>query len=130
MPLDGHRILLVEDESLIALDLKSIIWKARGSVAAHAANLAQAMTLADTPGLSLAILDFRLGAETSLPVAAKLWAHGVPFLFHTACCSSDVFAAWPQVPVVLKPAAPATLVSALLLLATDNSDGAGSSKAA
>jgi DNA-binding NarL/FixJ family response regulator len=130
MPLVGHRILLVEDEALIALDLKSIIRKARGDVAAHAGSLARAMTLAHTPRLSLAILDFRLGTHTSLPAAAKLHALGVPLIFHTAGVASEISEAWPQVPIVLKPAAPARLISALLSLAADNSNGFGGSKAA
>ena len=80
------------------------------------------MTLADTPRLSLAILDFRLGAETSLPVAAKLYALGIPFIFHTGG-GSEAARAWPQVPVVPKPAAPAQLISTLLSLVTTSSGG-------
>ena len=117
MPLTGQRILLVEDEIIIAFDIKAIIRKANGEVAAHAANLAAALRLADTPNLSLAILDFRLGREDSLPVAKKLHEAQVPFLFHTghAAALSEL---WPLVPIVHKPAAPENLISALVSLLT------------
>jgi len=49
MPVSGHRILLVEDEAIIPLDLKAIIRKANGEVVAHGANLAKALKLANTP---------------------------------------------------------------------------------
>ncbi len=116
MPLHGQRIFLVEDESIIAFDIRRIIREARGEVVAHAASLAKALLLADTPHLSLAILDFRLGSSNSLPVAAKLHAAGVPFIFHTSGDEPVVSKAWPQVLVVAKPAAPGRLVSALTQL--------------
>ncbi len=112
MPLSGHRILLVEDECLIAFDVESIIQEAGGEVAAHAPCLAKALELAGIPDLSLAILDFRLGPDNSLPVAAKLHARRVPFIFHTGC-PCEASAAWPQVPAIAKPAAPGALVRAL-----------------
>ncbi len=116
MPLGGHRILVVEDETIVAFDLNCIIRKARGKVAGCATSLAQAMRLADTAGLSLAILDFRLGPHTSLPVAAKLHAAGVPFIFHTACGTSDASRTWPHAPIVHKPATPEDLVAAMVAL--------------
>src|SRR5271166_1424827 len=103
MPLNGHRILLVEDEFLTSFYVESIIREARGEVVAHGANLAQAMRLADSPNLSLAILDLCLGSETSLPVAAKLHVAGVPFIFHTGSDVSVLSKAWPHVPIVAKP---------------------------
>jgi len=114
MPLSGHRILVVEDEWIIAFDVESIIQEAGGEVAAHAPSLAKALELAGMPNLSLAILDFRLGADNSLPVAAKLHARRVPFIFHTGSPFSEVLAAWPQVPAIAKPAAPAALVRTLV----------------
>jgi len=68
MTLAGHRILLVEDEVLIAFDIMSIIREANGEVLAHATSLARAMKLAASPNLSLAILDFRLGRRTLCPL--------------------------------------------------------------
>jgi len=118
MPLNGHRILLVEDELLIAFNLESIVREAHGEVAAHAASLAKALKLADAPNLSLAILDFRLGSKDSLPVATKLYAAGVPFIFHTASNVPELLGIWPRVPIVQKPAAPGRLVSALVSLVT------------
>jgi DNA-binding response OmpR family regulator len=115
MPLSGHRILLVEDEAIIALDLKVIIGEANGEVAAYAPNLAKALLLTDTPGLSLAVLDFRLGSENSLPVARKLYAAGVPFVFYTGNAGniSEIFAG---VPILPKPVDPARLISTLASL--------------
>src|SRR3974377_1168042 len=60
MPLTGHRVLLVEDEAIIAFDIIGTIREAHGEVVAHAASLAAGLRLADTPNLSSAILDFRL----------------------------------------------------------------------
>jgi hypothetical protein len=74
------------------------------------------MKLAENPNLSLAVLDFRLRFENSLPVAAKLHSAGVPFIFHSSQDLSILSTAWPHVPVVAKPALPVRLVSALLSL--------------
>ena len=117
MLLGGHRVFLVEDDALIAFDIRNIIREAHGEVVAYAANLPKALRLANTPGLSLAILDFELGRDNSLPVATKLHAAGVPFVFHTghAACLSEM---WPFVPVVPKPASPNKLVGALVSLIT------------
>lgn len=115
MPLSGQRILLVEDEAIIAFDMESIICEANGEVVAHAGSLPKALKLANTPDLSLALLDFRLGSENSLPVAKKLHAAGVPFVFYTgnAPCIREFF---PDVPIIPKPADPAILINTLASL--------------
>ena len=78
------RVLVVEDEGLLAFDLKNTIQKARGEVIGPACSLLRGLSLADDPKLSLAILDCQLGSETSLPIAAKLQGLQVPFVFYTA----------------------------------------------
>jgi DNA-binding LytR/AlgR family response regulator len=117
MSLGGQRILVVEDECFIAFEIEHIIREAQGEIAGRAATLAKAMELVDTVQPSLAVLDFRLRAGTTMPAAAKLYENGVPFLFHTACCQAELAGVWPHVPVLLKPAAPGRLVSTLIFLA-------------
>ncbi len=126
MPLGGESILVVEDESMVAFDLGCIVHKARGKVAGYATSLSQAMRLAETADLSLAILDYRLGSHTSLPVAAKLYAAGVPFIFHTGCGISELSVAWPLAPIVEKPATPKDLVAAMVALLCADGDGCSS----
>jgi DNA-binding response OmpR family regulator len=121
MPLTGHRILLVEDEIVIAFDIISSVRQAHGEVVAHAASLAAALRLANTPGLSSAILDYRLGPDNSLPVAAKLHAAGVPFIFHTAHLEA-VAEVWPGVPILAKPALRGELVASLASLVTNRAN--------
>ena len=116
MPLDGQRVFVVEDEILIALDIEHMISTAQGEIAGPAATLEEALKLADTPGLSVAILDFSLGANNSLPVAAKLDTYGVPFLFYTAYEAAEISEAWPDAPIVRKPARPERLVRVLEFL--------------
>ena len=116
MPLKGQRILLVEDNFLIAPDIERVICDHRGEVAARAATLADAMKRAEIPGLTSAILDSRLGADDVLPVAEKLAGNGVPFLFYTGGIFEELAAAWPNAPIVPKPASDAALVNALASL--------------
>jgi DNA-binding response OmpR family regulator len=117
MLLTGQRILLVEDDSMVAFDLQNLIREAGGQVIAYAETLTQAMELADTPDLSLAVLDFSLESHDSLPVAAKLHARGIPFIFHTGCDRCLTANTWPFVPVVQKPANRKALLSALTSVA-------------
>jgi len=116
MPLSGHRIFLLEDQAIIAFDLEASIREANGKVVAYAASVARALKLVSTPGLSLAILDFRLGSEDSLPVATRLHAAGVPFIFYTgnASIAREI---WPGVPILPKPVHPAILISTLASIA-------------
>ena len=81
--LAGRRILLVEDQLLIAMALEEEMADAGLSVIGVAASVAQAMALLATETPDLAVLDLNLGAETSLPVAEELHARGVPFVFAT-----------------------------------------------
>ncbi len=113
MRLAGQHILLAEDEALIALDLEEIIVAEGGEVAGHASRLSRAMALVDAQCVSLAILDFRLSAENSLPLAEKLCDYGIPFVFYTACALDELSEARPRAPIIRKPASPAKIISEL-----------------
>jgi len=99
--LAGRSILVVEDESLICLDIAMQLRDAGAQVFA-ASHVDKAMRLADHPDLSAGILDFDLGSSDSSPVCWKLVDRGIPFLFHTACLHT-AFRQWPAAPVLLKP---------------------------
>jgi len=116
MPLKGQHILLVEDNFLIALDIERVICAHGGEVAARAVTLADAMKRAGNPGLTSAILETRLGTEDALPIAERLSGNGVPFVFYTGCIFEEIAAAWPDAPIVPKPASDASLVNALTSL--------------
>ncbi len=116
MPLQGQRILLVEDNILVALDIEDLIFAHRGEVAARAATVKEALKRAETPGITIAILDARLGEDDALPVAERLREYGVPFLFYTGRTFEEISKAWPNTPIVLKPASDAALVKALASL--------------
>ena len=99
----GLRILLVEDDPLICLDLETSLAElgaavtATSSVASAFAALAIAMP-------DIAVLDFELGAETSEPVAEVAQARNVPFLFLSGYSAHDErFARWPGIRVLAKP---------------------------
>lgn len=84
MPLKGRRILVVEDEYLIADDLTELLTDAGAEVIGPAASLPQAMRLAgDTEGIDAAALDINLRGVEVFPLADELAGRGVPMLFLT-----------------------------------------------
>lgn len=82
--LDGRRILVVEDEPLLAMLLEDVLGEQGAVVVGPAFNLAQGLALAERVELDGAILDINLGGQESFPIADVLDARSVPFLFATA----------------------------------------------
>jgi DNA-binding response OmpR family regulator len=116
--LKGRRVLVVEDEALIAMMLEDVLREA-GAEVLTAATLGEALRLVEAAaaghggGLGAAVLDIDLAGERVLPVADALARLGVPFLFATgydAGCGRGRHAA---VPVLHKPFDPHDLIAAL-----------------
>ncbi|MGQ0485326.1 MAG: response regulator [Hyphomicrobiales bacterium] len=112
--LGGMRILVVEDEPLIAMELTQTIEEAGGIVVASARSQHEALDHAEHGDFHAALLDVRLPDGSAFEVAARLAARGIPFLFCTADSAGHAkFAGWPDVPVITKPHSPETIVTAL-----------------
>ncbi len=76
-----RKVMIVEDEPLIAFDLKDMLEETgEFVVVGMAGSVAEALTMAPECGCDLALLDVNLRGEHSGPVAAALKARGVPFL--------------------------------------------------
>jgi DNA-binding response OmpR family regulator len=87
-PLEGRKILIVEDEAPIALSLASAVSQAGGIVIGPAASLAASFALMADHTLDGALLDIRLRDETSFPLADVLAVLAVPFVFVSGLSSA------------------------------------------
>ena len=82
--LRGRRVLVVEDEYVVAEDLREELLRWGAEVMGPVATVADALVLLDVgPVPDMAILDIGLGDELVYPVADALRARGVPFMFVT-----------------------------------------------
>lgn len=115
-PLRGMRILIADDEILIALDLEDILATA-GAEVVSAATVSAAVDTARHEALNGALLDVRIGRQTSEPVAAALAERGIPFVFYSGHTLPDEMRAkFPDARVLIKPVARPVFVSAMLAL--------------
>ncbi len=99
--LNGKRVLLVEDEALIAMLLQSMLEENGVEVIGPAATLDEAMTLANQGGFDAALLDLNLEDGLSYPVAELLRTRGIPFAITSG--SADIDADYEDVPALSKP---------------------------
>jgi DNA-binding response OmpR family regulator len=74
------RILILEDEVILALDLADQLESAGFQVIGPATSVAAALRLIAAEPCDAAVLDINLGVETSAPVAAELKKAGIPFI--------------------------------------------------
>ena len=79
----SRRILIVDDEPLIAALLEDWLLELGYQVAGPACSVADALAILAGGGIDGAILDVTLGRETSYPVAEELRRLAVPFVFAT-----------------------------------------------
>lgn len=81
--LAGLRILVVEDEMLVAMLVEDLLLSEGCEVVGPVASVAGALALVKKGGLDGAVLDVNLGSETVFPVADALAQADVPFVFVT-----------------------------------------------
>jgi CheY-like chemotaxis protein len=111
--LQGLRILLVEDDPLIRLDLEESLAEL-GAIVTAASNVPDALTLIAATTLDFAVLDFELGAETSEPIAHAARARNLPFLYLSGYSEQDArFHGWPAIRVLAKPLSATTVARAI-----------------
>ncbi len=115
MDVKYHKVLIVEDEVLIALDLVDIVCSAGASHVGPATSVHQALGFLDSQEITAAILDVNLGKEDSLEVACRLHAAGIPFIYHSGHFNDkNPPSCWPRAPLARKPAAAQTVISKLV----------------
>jgi CheY-like chemotaxis protein len=83
--LQGQRLLVVEDDYFIAVELARSLEALGAEVVGPMASVADALEAlaGQSNGLDGAILDIHLGEERVYPVADELMARGLPFVFLT-----------------------------------------------
>jgi DNA-binding response OmpR family regulator len=112
--LTKKRVLVVEDQPLIALNLVEGLEEAGAEVLGPAMSVSQGLVFAREHGIDAAVLDINLPDGLVTPVADVLTERGVAVLF---CTGVEVPASlklqYPNLPVVLKPASPQALAKKL-----------------
>jgi DNA-binding response OmpR family regulator len=97
------RVLIVEDEGLIAIEIEHILTSAGFEVAGPVASAKEALALVSTGQVEGAVLDVNLGRETSEAVAAELASRGVPFIAVSGYASDQRPAVFNGAPFLAKP---------------------------
>lgn len=100
--MEGRRVLLVEDESLVAMLAEDMLLDL-GCEVVVAMRLEQALKHLQAGDFDLAVLDVNLGEARSYPVADLLFERCIPFLFATGYGKAGLEPAYQAVPVMQKP---------------------------
>jgi len=112
--LAGRRILVVEDEMMIAMLVEDMLTELGCSVVGPAHALAEALALAQSePGLDAALLDVNLAGQPVFPVADALREKGVPAIFSTGYGDAGLRDIDRGSPVLQKPFRAGDLARAL-----------------
>ncbi|QYF88077.1 response regulator [Brevundimonas sp. PAMC22021] len=113
--LQGRRVLVVEDESLVAMLLETILEDMGCTPVGPASNIDDGETLArGDVELDAALLDVNVAGRQVFPVAAALKARGVPFVFSTGYGEGGLPDEWRGNPTIQKPFTEAAVRDALM----------------
>jgi len=107
------RILVVEDEALVALEVQDLLNKVGSTVIGPFSDLGQAREIANIEVIDLAVLDTNLNGEAVYPLAQDLLSRGIPFVFVTGYNPSDMPADFRMLPRIAKPFDPLILLKEL-----------------
>jgi CheY-like chemotaxis protein len=107
------RVLIVEDEVLVAMLLEELMERMGYEVVAVSSHLEEALELARTLAVDFAMLDINLNGKESFPVAEVLRGRGIPFIFATGYGDSALASDFADALVIEKPFNRAALRQAL-----------------
>lgn len=102
-PLQGLRVLVVEDEALVAMLIEDMLGDFGCQVLGPAGSIRQALDAIERDPPDAAILDVNLGGEPVYPVADALRRCGAPFVLATGYGEMGVAEGYRDAPVLQKP---------------------------
>jgi len=108
-----RRVLVIEDEGVILLDLELVLEELGYTVAGSACDLAGGSRLAETLDVDIAVLDVDLSGQSSGPIADILTARRIPFLFVSGYTAASLPDGHTARPCLAKPYCPKLLHAAM-----------------
>ena len=99
----GKRILVVEDEMIVAMLIEDILMDNGATVVGPAARVNKALDLLGTEAVDAALLDVNLAGENTMPVAEELRRRGIPFAFATGYGAAGLPDGFAGQPLLQKP---------------------------
>ncbi|MNS03286.1 two-component response regulator [compost metagenome] len=113
--LQGRRVLVIEDESLVAMLLETILEDMGCTVVGPESNIDDGLIAATTEAsLDAALLDVNVAGREVFPVAEALRARGVPFVFSTGYGEAGLPEHWRGNPTIQKPFTEGAIRDALM----------------
>lgn len=104
LPLANRRVLIAEDESLIALQLEQLLADLGCDVVGPATRVSEVLEIVETQKLAGALLDVNLRGETVLSALPRLSERNVPFIITSGYDAISLFPTeFQSVPRVGKP---------------------------
>jgi CheY-like chemotaxis protein len=97
------RVIVIEDEALVIMLLEDMLAQLGCQVVGLASHLDKAIELAASADADLAILDVNLDGQDAYPVAERLSARGIPFVFATGYGRSRMQQDLGERPALQKP---------------------------
>jgi CheY-like chemotaxis protein len=112
--LHGRNILVVEDESIVALLIEDALEEEGASVVGPCYTLNECLRAARSEDIDAAVLDVDLAGQDVFPAADELKKRGIPFVFHTAhAYREEIETRFGGVPICRKPVAMDELIVVL-----------------
>ncbi len=99
----AKRVLIVEDEVLLAMHLEYLLNELGHEVVGQARRIDMAMELARTSDIDFAVLDINVAGSTSFPVADILRQRGIPFAFASGYGAEGLMDGYRDSPALRKP---------------------------
>lgn len=122
------RILIVEDEFLVSLQLESDLRAAGYATLGPYIKLEAAMEAARDEHLDLALLDVNVNGERVFPLADELASRKTPFIFLSGYLPSDLPERYKDAPQISKPYDPAALMTKISKTLSRRAGAAGQGK--
>jgi len=107
----GNKIMVVEDEALVAMALRESLGDLGFSVVGPFSRISEAMIALRNNHIDAAVLDVNLGGELIYPLADVLTADHVPFVFITGYGADEIERRYASIPILQKPIEPDALRS-------------------
>lgn len=113
--LDGLKVLVLEDDFFVGLDLSHMLEDLGGVVIGPMRTIERAEAAVAAGDVDLAILDVNISGRYSFGIAEQLEARKIPVLFVTAYAADDALfpPSTKAIPRVAKPVQPSTLLQGL-----------------